>query len=236
MLAEPVKLDELSTEQLRLHLVRLRKKKIELVNQEIDRRQTIEAEKAEWLKCANGAEGCIYFINKYVHIYDSEAKDWIPFKLWEEQEQCVRDILANKEVIILKARQLGLTWLCLAIALWKVLFQPIQLILLFSLRDIEARELLSENRFKGMFKRLPLWMKPATLTDEKKEFVLANGSSIKAFPTTAGDSYTATFAIVDEADLVPKLNDLLQSAKPTIDAGGQIVLLSRSNKDRDWET
>jgi hypothetical protein len=51
------------------------------------------------------------------------------------------------------------------------------------------------------------------------------------FPTTAGDSYTASEAIVDEADLVPDLAALMNAVKPTIDGGGQMTLLSRSNKD-----
>src|SRR5262249_5174545 len=53
-----------------------------------------------------------------------------------------------------------------------------------------------------------------------------------AFPTTAGDSYTATLAIVDEADLVPDLDRLLRAVKPTIDGGGWLILVSRADKSR----
>jgi hypothetical protein len=51
-------------------------------------------------------------------------------------------------------------------------------------------------------------------------------------PTTAGDSYTATLAVVDEADLCPDLDRLMRAVKPTIDAGGRMVLLSRSDKSK----
>ena len=61
---------------------------------------------------------------------------------------------------------------------------------------------------------------------------LCNGSAARAFPTTAGDSYTATLAIVDEADLVPDLDRLMKAVKPTIDGGGWMVLLSKSDKSR----
>src|SRR5262249_42025745 len=43
-------------------------------------------------------------------------------------------------------------------------------------------------------------------------------------------SYTGTLAIVDEADLVPDLDKLLRSVKPTIDARGRLLLVSRADK------
>jgi len=61
---------------------------------------------------------------------------------------------------------------------------------------------------------------PTAEPDAARTWALANGSVARAFPTNAGDSYTATLAIVDEADLVPDLDRLMRSVKPTIDAGG----------------
>jgi hypothetical protein len=132
---------------------------------------------------------------------------------------------------VLKARQLGLTWLALAFALWHVLLRPIATVLLFSRRDDEATDLLA--RLKGMHDRLPDWLRARRIaTDNDHEWALADGSRVLAFPTTAGDSYTATLAIVDEADLVPDLDRLLRSVKPTIDAAGRLLLISRSDKAR----
>ena len=68
--------------------------------------------------------------------------------------------------------------------------------------------------------------------DNDREWRLGNGSRALAFPTTAGDGYTATLAVVDEADLCPDLDRLMRSVKPTIDGGGRMVLLSRSDKSR----
>lgn len=138
----------------------------------------------------------------------------------------------NQMVVILKARQLGLTWLVLAYALWLLLFHPISTVLLFSLRDNEAVHLLSDERLRGMFLSLPDWMRPAEIKTDAHVWRLANGSTAKAFPTSAGDSYTATLAIVDEADLVPDLNKLMRRVKPTIDGGGKMILLSRSDKSQ----
>ena len=76
-------------------------------------------------------------------------------------------------------------------------------VLLFSRRDDEAVDLLG-TRLRGMYDRLPDWLKVRWFgVDNDHEWALSNGSRVLAFPTTAGDSYTATLAIVDEADLVP---------------------------------
>jgi hypothetical protein len=82
-----------------------------------------------------------------------------------------------------------------------------------------------------MYNRLPEWLKVRSFdVDNDHEWELSNGSRVLAFPTTAGDSYTASMAIVDEADLVPDLDRLMRAVKPTIDGGGRMVLLSRADK------
>lgn len=83
-----------------------------------------------------------------------------------------------------------------------------------------------------MYEHLPEWMNVRTVvSDSSHIWELSNGSVAYAFPTSAGDSYTATLAFVDEADLVPDLDTLMLSVKPTIDGGGRMILLSRSNKE-----
>jgi hypothetical protein len=113
-----------------------------------------------------------------------------------------------------------------------ILFHPAATVLLFSRRDDEAVDLLG-TRLRGMYDRLPEWLKVRSFgVDNDHEWGLSNGSRVLAFPTTAGDSYTATLAIVDEADLVPDLDRLMRAVKPTIDGGGRMVLLSRADKSK----
>jgi len=48
--------------------------------------------------------------------------------------------------------------------------------------------------------------------------------------------YTATMAIIDEADFIQWLKRLMNAVKPTIDAGGHLVLISTVDKEnRDSE-
>lgn len=187
---------------------------------------------AEYMRCEDSPT---HFLRAYAQILDTsqaEGGAWVAFGLWPGQEPVVEAIHVHQRVVILKARQLGISWIAIGYALWSALFRPAANVLLFSRRDDEAVYLLDE-RLKGMYGRLPRWMRArAVVKGNDHRFELSNGSTIRAFPTSGGDSYTATLAIVDEADLVPDLESLLRSVKPTVDAGGKLVLLSRADKSR----
>jgi hypothetical protein len=185
----------------------------------------------EVLKCR---KSFVYFCDTYCQILSDSGRggDWISFRLWPEQRRVARLLQENRLVVVLKARQLGLTWLVLAFALWLMLFYPIATVSLFSRRDDEATDLLAV-RLRGMYDRLPAFLKASRFTaDNDHEWALVSGSRALAFPTTAGDSYTATLAIVDEADLVPDLDRLMRAVKPTIDGGNRMILLSRADKTK----
>lgn len=175
------------------------------------------------------------FAHHYCRIYcppgpGNPSGDWIPFRLWPAQKNALRLLPGWRLALWLKARQLGMTWLALAYSLHTLLFQPGSTVLLFSRRDDEAIDLL--QRLKGMHARLPEWLRMPEAGGDLHEWRLPSGSRCLAFPTTAGDSYTASLAVVDEADLVPDLDRLMGSVKPTIDAGGKLLLLSRPDKSK----
>lgn len=193
-------------------------------------KQTRAEIRQEVLRCALSP---LYFIERYCKIFDAVAQDWIPFTLWPAQIEVLRAVNEQRSFnIALKSRQVGLTWLGLAYNLWGMIFRPVWVGLMFSLRDNEAIYLLSQERLRGMYARLPDWLRAyAPITVENShQFRLANQSIAYAFPTTAGDGYTATFVLVDEADLIPDLDRLMGKVKPTIDAGGRMLLISRPDK------
>jgi len=182
----------------------------------------------EWHKCSHSID---YWLANYVYIFNATNKDWVQFALWPEQTRTLRVIRQERQVIILKARQLGLSWLILCDALYDMLFRPSATNLIFSKREDEAFELLS--RLKGIYAHLPRWMQARSVTiDSAGDWELSNGSSAKAFATTGGRSYTGSNAIVDEADFVQDLDELLNAVKPTIDAGGKLSLISTVDKAR----
>lgn len=202
-------------------------------------------EEIRWERCRRDPS---YFLDNYGWLKDDTAAGedgtetdagWRPFKLWDAQRMALETLSRDSLVIVLKARQLGLTWLVLGLALWLLLFKPGSTVLLFSAREDEAKKLL--ERLRGMFNRLPEWLRPPSPAgkrmhkgrDNTTEWKLPNGSQALCFPANAGRSYTATLVVVDEADwLKPPANlgELLNAVKPTIDAGGKLFLVSSPQK------
>lgn len=155
---------------------------------------------------------------------------WAPFDLWPAQEEAMRLMDTSRRSVVLKARQLGLTWLSLAIILHRLVFREGVTCLIISLREVEAKETL--KKLRGMWDRLPHWLKAPQphLQDDATCFQLSNGSMCRALPSNRGDSYTVSFALVDEAAMIPRLKTLLGSMEPTAGDTGQICLVSRANK------
>lgn len=186
-----------------------------------------EEQASEWALCEASP---VYFIAAYCWVFNATDEAWIPFDLWPAQAWALTQLMANKLVIILKARQLGFTWLILGYALWQMLFRPAATIGIFSRTETDAGDLLA-FRLKGMYDRLPAYMKcRAVLADNMSRWALSNGSVAMAFPTTGGRQYTFSFLLADEADFQEDLPAFMRAVKPTVDAGGAMVLLSTADK------
>jgi hypothetical protein len=194
----------------------------------------------ELIKCT---ESVHYFINNYVSILDDRTRTFVPFRLYPAQINALSAAIKEKYLILLKTRQFGAsTLLGGAYFLWKMLFTENAQNLVLSKSEREAQALMGD-RFKPMFSQLPSWMKPlpdGDLPDSKSEFALSNNSKMLSLPTSAGDSYTASACMVDEAALVHKsrtgLSDVLLAVQPTIAAGGQLILVSKADKARPKST
>jgi hypothetical protein len=191
--------------------------------------------------CNDEEIGPHFFIQNFCKIYDNTSRAWIPFLLWPAQVDALEEIRRNRFIAILKSRQVGLSWLVICFILWHALFRASILGLLFSKREDEAIELL-DFRYKGIYWHLPSWMRlKETSLDSKKDWAVSNGSRVKASSTGGADSYAASIALVDEADLVYQskrsLQDFLADLEPTVEsAGGWIILISRSDKSRPAST
>ena len=156
--------------------------------------------------------------------------DWARFAPWPSQLPVLELLQGERFVVALKARQLGMTWMALFELMWACTTRPGTACGIFSLREEEAAAAL--RRLRLMWDRMHPLTRPRILRDNKTFLEFANGSSIRAFSTSSGDSYTFGLVLIDEADLIPDLDRVLRGAKPTIDAGGRLRLISRSDKSR----
>lgn len=193
--------------------------------------QTATRENIEYAKCI-GDVG--YFTDTYCQIDEPQGADVsiIPFRLWAAQVQLLWTLLIEKRVIILKARQLGISWLLCAYALAMCLFQRGRVVLAFSRGQLEADELI--RRVKVMYERLPYWLKtisPKLIKPNTSDLEWSNGSRMESLPATegAGRSLTASLLIMDEFAWMKFATAVYTAAKPTVDNGGQLVILSTAN-------
>jgi hypothetical protein len=195
---------------------------------------TPEKKALELHKCA---ESPTYFIYHYVKIFDATSGLWIPFQLWYEQSDILGKMDKNRKVIVLKARQLGLSWLVLAYFLHQMMFKPVFTCGVFSKTETDSIYLIGPERLRGMYKHLPDFLKfdsnEIFEADSAKTWIMPNGSSARAFAVRggSGDGYTFSGVLIDEASLCPDLALLLRSVEPTISGGGKLIQISRANKD-----
>ena len=98
-----------------------------------------------------------YFIENFVKIEDRDSVELIiPFTLWDAQRGVLVQFLTERLLQVLKARQLGLTWLALAYCAWNMIFKKGYSALVLSKTDDDAKEL--TRRMVFILRHLPPWM------------------------------------------------------------------------------
>ena len=155
----------------------------------------------------------------------------IKLELWPHLLDLVETLLLERLIVILKARQVGVSWLLAAYALWTVLYHRAAIVLMISKGQDEAAELLGKAKF--IHAHLPLPMQGKIGIDNGREYAFPGVyTKIMALPSTegAGRSETASVVMQDEADYHDHLDVNFTAVKPTIDAGGQLIQASTSNK------
>lgn len=186
----------------------------------------------------------LYFVEKYCWIEGKQEGEAVRFILWAAQRNIIPQFLSARLLIILKARQLGLTWLTAAYCLWVCLFQAQKLIVVVSAKEDWAVEFLDRVRF--MRQRLPVWMVKEFDKDggQHMRFIhsrtpdgkMLDYSEIKSLATTVegAQGKTPDVLVMDETSRNRYAKEIYGASKPGIDkAGGRIIVISNSHK-RGW--
>ena len=196
--------------------------------------------RAEMDYCRDNLE---YYIAEYVKIeHKDEAEIIQPFRLWPMQAEALRSIHDNRLNIILKARQLGVTWLVLAYAAWCLMFKLGFLVIALSRTEEEAKEL--TRRLGVILRHMPSFIREDTKenadwhgmrfkqTALAIEIIRPDGisSTFKAFASGSGSgrSFTADLLILDEWAFQDGAEAIWLSTYPTINrpTGGKVIGLS----------
>lgn len=185
----------------------------------------------------------VYFIEEYGHIEDHGSAELIqPFKMWPKQKDAILSIHENKLNIILKARQLGITWLALSYAAWLMRCFSGRTVVALSRTEAEAKELI--RRLAVIFRNMPElvqeegnalmgWNGPVfsnSMLELKISYPDEPDSVCKAYPSSpgAGRSMTADLVVLDEWAFQQYAREIWASAFPTINrpGGGKVIGLS----------
>ena len=134
--------------------------------------------KEEYIKCAKNPQ---YFIKKYCMI-QHPTKGKIPFHLYSYQETTLQEFLDYDRTIVLKSRQLGISTLIAAYALWLILFHSDKNVLVVAIDQNTSKNLVT--KVSVMLDNLPSWLKVNTTERNKLSIRLVNGSQIKAVAST----------------------------------------------------
>lgn len=185
----------------------------------------------EWMRCAASV---IYFIHNYCFIQDP-VKGRVPFKLYPFQRVTLKLFLSHLFNLVLKPRQMGLSWLVAAFALWFTMFRTNKNVVIISMKEDVAIRFL--DKIKYMYIHLPGWLKaPLKQPWNTKTIVFMQESRITSMPTSeeAGRSEGVSLLIIDEAAFVRWIDVIWGSAFPTLSTGGMAIALSTANGMGNW--
>lgn len=185
----------------------------------------------------------VYFVEHYVHIEDKDAAELIvPFALWPGQKDALRIFAEKRLVAVLKARQLGFTWLALAEASRLLTLNTGRTVVGLSRSEEEAKELV--RRLAVILRYMPEfvaedgavpagWSGPvfrATALSLTVDWPKGPESVFKVFPSSpsVARSFTADLIIIDEWAFQQFAEEIWQSAFPIVNRplGGRVIGIS----------
>ena len=184
-----------------------------------------------------------YFVETYCHIEDKDAPGLIaPFTLWPGQKQALRAFGEHRLCVVLKARQLGFTWLALAWAARLLVLWPGRTVVGLSRTEGEAKELV--RRLAVILENMPEFCLRQGAAGPDWQGAVFEASALRvglrfcgappgvfqAFPSSpgVGRSFTADLILIDEWAFQQFDRQIWASAFPVINrpGGGQVIGLS----------
>ena len=185
----------------------------------------------EYIKCHGDTS---YALKTYLQTYDNTQQKHVPFELFPEQKEMIKDFENHSDNIVLKYRQAGVST---ATAGWiskKLQFaskeSPEKILILANKLDT-ATEM--ANKIKGFLRQWPDWINVGFDKDKnsQKHYKLNNGSEVKAVATSvdALRGYTPTILVFDEAAYIESGGDLWAACMASLATGGKVIVISTPN-------
>ena len=189
---------------------------------------------SERKKCVESIE---YFANTYGFITGPGGAGIIPMVLEPYQKSLLKSFVDDKYVIVVKARQLGVSTSLMFYALWFSIFSSGKRCLIVAHRRESAEEFIV--KLKTAYEFLPSWLKPSCTLYSKSEVEFDTKSKIKAITSNANAarSFSATLVLLDEAAFVKECDEVVKAIGPTVAASdGKLIAIStpNGNSPENW--
>ena len=199
----------------------------------MDTKNRVVNAEEEIAKCR---ESCSYFVQHYAWYTETRgtSKGLQKFIPWDWQLALVyhwqHGVEDRNKHVVLKARQLGVSWLVSFYALWLALFHPGSNVLLLSYKEMAAKMLI--RRMKDTFSKIPKGLIPGiepNRSTQVLEFYLDGAdnafSRIESLASTedAGRGEATSLAVLDEWAMHPYDSENFAAISDSLGIEGQII-------------
>lgn len=159
---------------------------------------------------------------------------------WHWQREVLDELQAHQKTIILKARQLGITWLCAGYQLWMALTRPGTRHLVFRQNEDDSVEII--RRIWQMYESIPSHLRYGVEVIEPRQGFRARTTIAFRHPDgristiigkvateRAGRGPTVATVLFDEAAFIDKFRGIWSSTLATMGTKGKTFVVSTAN-------
>lgn len=183
------------------------------------------------IECVQCASDPKYFLTQHMWLQNQNSKKIEKWQPWGYLLDLIDILLYYDLVYIVKASQLGVSWLLAGFVDWIGNFNQTAKCLLLSQGQNEAYDLLSKVAF--IHENLPDYLR-MPIDKDNRELISFKGNraEIRALPSTdkAGHGYQASFIVRDELSRHEYARENFKAVGRAVDSGGKLVELSTANK------
>lgn len=183
------------------------------------------------------SDDCVRWIRDEVKTKDEHEKiqPVKSFPILPYVEPMIKMFNTETVVLVVKSRQMMISWLACAYGLWMAQFFSHQLILVISEKFDKSAALV--NRMRFIYERQSPWLlnlhPPEKYVGDMPQgtLSLANGSKVIGLPEGPDQvrMHTASLAIIDEADFHLTFKKTYEACLPAVHGGGKLIAMSTVN-------
>lgn len=188
-----------------------------------------------------------YLLDHVARMTDERTGEAFQFHLtdedspWHWQRTDVLDAIeANQKIVVLKARQLGITWICAGYQLATALTKPGTLHLIYRQKEDDSAKIVS--RIWEMYQTLPDHLKMGVKVLKPKwgarphlEIVFEHPdgriSTIRGMASTESEGHgeTAATVLIDECARIESVRGIWTAVNATVGTTGKVMVVSTAN-------